>query len=130
MRRLVPSIIWLLIAPIMAVASDTDLSEPIPSYREALQVFQEEQAKAPGSPFSEEDRRVMEGAARDLAEAMPDPGLRVGERAPDFSLPNAFGRQVRLTDLLSEGPVVLTFYRGLGALIAISNCAGCSRRSP
>lgn len=112
MCRLVPSIIWLLIVPLMAIASDADLTEPIPSYREALQVFQEEQAKAPGSPFSEEDRRVMERAARDLAEAMPDPGLRVGEKAPDFSLPNAFGSQVRLTDLLSKGPVVLTFYRG------------------
>jgi len=43
---------------------------------------------------------------------MPDPGLKVGERAPEFSLPNAFGQQVSLTDMLSAGPVILTFYRG------------------
>jgi peroxiredoxin len=43
---------------------------------------------------------------------MPDPGLKVGEKAPDFVLPNAFGKPVRLNDLLAQGPVVLTFYRG------------------
>jgi peroxiredoxin len=54
----------------------------------------------------------MEQAARDLEAAMPEPGLRVGEPAPDFVLPNANGREVRLTDLLAQGPVVLVFYRG------------------
>ena len=43
---------------------------------------------------------------------MPNPGLKVGDKAPDFSLPDAFEKQVRFADLLSEGPVVLTFYRG------------------
>ena len=38
--------------------------------------------------------------------------LGVGETAPDFALPNAAGRDVRLSDLLARGPVVLTFYRG------------------
>jgi peroxiredoxin len=40
------------------------------------------------------------------------PGIPVGERAPDFELPNAVGESVRLGDRLSEGPVVVTFYRG------------------
>ncbi len=40
-------------------------------------------------------------------------GLRIGERAPDFSLPNQRGETVRLSDRLSRGPVVLTFYRGI-----------------
>jgi hypothetical protein len=40
-------------------------------------------------------------------------GLRIGERAPDFSLPNQRGETVRLSDRLSRGPVVLTFYRGV-----------------
>lgn len=40
------------------------------------------------------------------------PGLRVGDRAPDFTLPGALGRPVSLSSLLAEGPVVLTFYRG------------------
>jgi peroxiredoxin len=40
------------------------------------------------------------------------PGLAVGERAPEFSLPDARGRMIALGERLSEGPVVLVFYRG------------------
>jgi len=40
-------------------------------------------------------------------------GLRIGERAPDFTLPNQRGEMVSLRDLLSRGPVVLNFYRGV-----------------
>lgn len=38
--------------------------------------------------------------------------LQVGSDAPDFDLPNALGRSVRLSDRLQQGPVILTFYRG------------------
>ncbi len=40
-------------------------------------------------------------------------GLQIGERAPDFALPNQRGETVRLFDRLSRGPVVLSFYRGV-----------------
>lgn len=40
-------------------------------------------------------------------------GLQIGERAPDFALPNQRGEIVRLSDRLSKGPVVLSFYRGV-----------------
>jgi len=40
-------------------------------------------------------------------------GLRIGERAPDFTLPNQRGEMGRLSDRLSRGPVVLNFYRGV-----------------
>src|SRR3954447_4471509 len=40
------------------------------------------------------------------------PGLSVGDEAPDFELPDATGRRVRLSELLQDGPVVLSFYRG------------------
>jgi hypothetical protein len=40
-------------------------------------------------------------------------GLSVGERAPDFTLPNQRGDMVNLRDRLSRGPVVLSFYRGV-----------------
>lgn len=36
----------------------------------------------------------------------------VGDRAPDFTLPDAHGEPVSLAALLAEGPVVLAFYRG------------------
>ena len=38
--------------------------------------------------------------------------LRVGEPAPDFTLPDASGRPVTLADYRGQKPVVLIFYRG------------------
>lgn len=38
--------------------------------------------------------------------------LRVGERPPDFTLPDAAGRPVSLSDYRGDRPVVLVFYRG------------------
>jgi energy-coupling factor transporter transmembrane protein EcfT len=38
--------------------------------------------------------------------------LRVGERPPEFTLPDAAGRPVTLGDFRGKKPVVLVFYRG------------------
>ena len=38
--------------------------------------------------------------------------VKVGERAPDFTLPDVFGKPVTLSELLTHGPVMLYFYRG------------------
>lgn len=38
--------------------------------------------------------------------------LGEGDTAPDFELPDASGRMVRLEDLRAEGPVIISFYRG------------------
>ena len=38
--------------------------------------------------------------------------LKEGMQAPDFILPDARGNTVRLSHLLAQGPVVMTFYRG------------------
>jgi peroxiredoxin len=62
--------------------------------------------------LSEEDRSVMVRAARDLEKATPEPGLKVGMSASDFQLSNAFGKEVKLSERLEGGPVVLVFYRG------------------
>jgi hypothetical protein len=82
---------------------------PLPSYREALEAFKAERATGKGPKVDAEDRAAMERAAADLAAAMPDPGIRVGEVAPGFALTNARGKTVRLADLLVEGPVVLSY---------------------
>ncbi len=37
---------------------------------------------------------------------------KVGQPAPDFTLPNALGEPVGLKGLLARSPVVLSFYRG------------------
>jgi peroxiredoxin len=41
-----------------------------------------------------------------------DNALKVGQSAPVFTLPDAFGIQVSLKALLAKGPVVVSFYRG------------------
>jgi hypothetical protein len=38
--------------------------------------------------------------------------FRVGERPPEFTLPDAMGRPVALADYRGRKPVVLVFYRG------------------
>ena len=38
--------------------------------------------------------------------------LNLGAHAPNFTLPDVLGKEVTLTTLLAQGPVVLTFYRG------------------
>ena len=38
--------------------------------------------------------------------------LKEGAQAPDFALPDARGNAVRLSHLLTQGPVIMTFYRG------------------
>jgi len=38
--------------------------------------------------------------------------LKLGDRAPDFALPNGDGKLVLLSDYTQRSPVVLVFYRG------------------
>ena len=47
-----------------------------------------------------------------IAKARQIKGLQVGQKAPDFSLLNAFGKQISLTAHLKSGPVIIKFYRG------------------
>ena len=54
----------------------------------------------------------LAAAAAEVTASGVAPGLAVGDRAPDFILPNAVGQPVRLTERLTGGPVVLSFYRG------------------
>ena len=38
--------------------------------------------------------------------------LNVGDKVPDFTLPNLHGQAVSLSDALAKGPAVVAFYRG------------------
>ena len=38
--------------------------------------------------------------------------LRVGEKAPDFALTNTQGQRILFSEVLKQGPAVVTFYRG------------------
>ena len=60
-----------------------------------------------------EARAIMQRSIDDLrASGIMERVARVGQTAPDFTLPNAGGQAVRLADLVARGPVVLSFYRG------------------
>ncbi|MEQ8421933.1 MAG: peroxiredoxin-like family protein [Arenibacter algicola] len=47
-----------------------------------------------------------------IANATEVRGLSKGNRAPDFSLPNAFGKKILLSQALKSGIVIIKFYRG------------------
>jgi len=65
------------------------------------------------SRLSAADAAIMEKATEDLIRSGIVEGVKkIGDRAPDFTLPDAVGEMVRLADLLARGPVVVTFYRG------------------
>ena len=60
----------------------------------------------------EEIRTTLQAANTEIVEAGSAPGLAVGAPAPDFTLPDASGHAVTLSERLASGPVVLSFYRG------------------
>jgi len=65
-------------------------------------------AKAP-----KEAQDVMRRAAEELKNSgIMERAVKVGDKAPDFTLKNTAGRDVNLYHLLELGPVVLIFYRG------------------
>jgi hypothetical protein len=58
-------------------------------------------------------RKTFIGANRQvLAAGIEQRAVKQGQPAPDFTLPNVHGKQVQLSSLLQQGPVVLAFYRG------------------
>ena len=82
-----------------------------PSYEEKLKAFNE-MRKAKMPPMSDADKLVFKNAGEYLAKHLPNPGIQVGEKVPDFTLNNAFGKAISLSDELKNGPVILVFYRG------------------
>ena len=76
---------------------------------EQLADFQADfQSKAP------QDAQATMAAATEALEAtgIANRALTVNDKAPDFELPDATGKSVRLSELLKQGPVVINFYRG------------------
>jgi len=60
-----------------------------------------------------EEMEVVERATERLrASGLAERAIGVGDRAPDFELPDGGGTPYRLGDELAEGPVLLSFYRG------------------
>ncbi len=63
--------------------------------------------------FPADKAAIMQAATGELEAELDGRQLpRQGETAPDFELPDARGRLVRLSERLGAGPVILSFYRG------------------
>ena len=57
---------------------------------------------------------IMHRAADDLLHSgIMEHTLQAGGRDPEFSLPNEHGQMVSSSELLSKGPLVVSFYRGV-----------------
>jgi hypothetical protein len=58
-------------------------------------------------------RAIMHRATVELrASGIMDGVIKVGDPLPPFALKNAFGHEVRSSELLANGPLVLTVFRG------------------
>ena len=58
-------------------------------------------------------RAIMHRATGDLrAAGILNNVIKVGDRLSPFALKNAFGQDVRSSELLARGPLVLTVFRG------------------
>jgi len=61
----------------------------------------------------DEARSIITTESERLAQSgIADQSLKVGDKAPAFSLHNGAGKTVSSNDLLSKGPMVVSFYRG------------------
>jgi len=79
----------------------------------SLQIELDELYKGFSQKVPPEVLNTMLDTTRRLVESgMAENSLKVGEKVPDFNLPNPTGYSVSLKKLLDKGPVVLNFYRG------------------
>ncbi|MFC7338575.1 peroxiredoxin-like family protein [Haloferula chungangensis] len=80
-----------------------------PSLQSQLEARSAESAKKGDPAVRSEYAKGIEAVA---ASGIVDKAKNVGDKAPDFTLKNATGKEVSLKSLLKDGPVVLTWYRG------------------
>jgi peroxiredoxin len=72
--------------------------------------------EAGGAPFNAPDfiHEPMHRATDELiASGAADKALKVGAKAPEFTLNDPEGKPVSSADLLAQGPLIVTFYRGV-----------------
>ena len=65
-----------------------------------------------------------------LAKGINENALNVGDTVPDFEMPNQLGDPVKLSDLLADGPLVISFYRGAWCPYCNIELNGLQRRLP
>ena len=90
-------------------------AESVASYKDLREQMLKKSAdadKKKGSRFTAAERKLMKDSLAQAQQDHPSPGLKPGQKAPDFTLNNAFGKPLSLSAQLKNGPVVLVFYRG------------------
>lgn len=108
MRRLMPFLISIIsILFISACSTSPNVASYQQSYDEMMMRMKDQK-----DPFTAEEKLIMENAAAELKRSMPSPGLKAGTQTPDFTLQNAFGESITLSEEYAKGPVILVFYRG------------------
>lgn len=71
---------------------------------------------------------IMHQATRELINSGMDAGiLKEGDTAPEFVLNNQNGEEVSSTELLKQGPLVITFYRGVWCPYCNADLANLNR---
>lgn len=67
-----------------------------------------------GAPYVPEEmaKQVKSHIEHLVTSGAAELALKEGEQAPDFTLPDALGQPVTLSQLLTQGPVIIIFYRG------------------
>jgi peroxiredoxin len=83
--------------------------QPVETLQQQIEAFQAQLAKQlPAEMLSE----LAKSSAALMQTGIAQQSVKAGEQAPDFTLPDVFGNEVTLSELLKQGPVVVTFYRG------------------
>ena len=57
-------------------------------------------------------RSLLDDLSRNLSSAAVEQALKVGDRAPEFVLPDSRDQLISSLDLLARGPLVVVFFRG------------------
>ena len=80
----------------------------------SLQEKLENISKQSGGKLPDDVRHKMARATAELKDSgQAERALGVGDKMPAFSLPNTKGEMISSTDLLKNGNLVVTFYRGV-----------------
>lgn len=99
-----------------APADSTTSSTPTDTTKDTRQGLTEQlQAKreASAAQSAPDKKKVFAKGIQDVKDSgIEKRATTVGDKAPNFKLPNANGESVALSELLQAGPVVLTWYRG------------------
>ena len=83
--------------------------QPVETLRQQIEALQAQLAQQlPPEKLAE----IADNIAALTQTGIAEQSVKAGEQAPDFTLPDVFGNEVTLSDLLKQGPVVVTFYRG------------------